>query len=327
VFEPLQPSAQAVRFHHVPWDAGRGTDFDGQAVHPNSHLLHLADRIVVLIDPGLTPLRQVKTITETIRAHCGAVFVPQHVDAFMRIACRESVWLDLAHQLDVPHDFPQMVQLDLAALLDLAKVFSHVIDFRSRFTATHSAGIACVAETLGRLSGFSPREIVLLKIAGYLHDLGKLAVPTSILEAPRGLTADEFAVMRTHTYHTYEILSAIPHLEAVAGWAAYHHERLDGNGYPFHLSGHDLCLCARIMAISDVFTALSEERPYRAGMDSQNALEIVSDMVANGSLDERLVELLRANLDEIDTIRSAGQAEARSQYAALFPTLVGEPPQ
>jgi len=112
----------------------------------------------------------------------------------------------------------------------------------------------------------------------------------------------------------------------LAAWAAYHHERLDGTGYPFHLTENDLCMSARIMAISDVFTALTEDRPYREGMDSTGALEILSGMAENASLDGRLVELLRANRDEIDAIRSGAQAEARAEYVALFPTLTAEPP-
>lgn len=80
------------------------------------------------------------------------MFVPQHVDAFLNLADKEYIWLDLAHKVCDPLEIPGVVELDLGGLLDLAKLFSHIIDFRSRFTATHSAGIAIVSETLGRLA-------------------------------------------------------------------------------------------------------------------------------------------------------------------------------
>ena len=102
-------------------------------------------------------------------------------------------------------------------------------------------------------------------MAGNFHDLGKLVIPNSILEKPGKLNDEEFALMKQHTYFTYSILTTIGGIQEIAEWAAFHHERLDGNGYPFHLNASKLSTGARIMAVADIVTTLAEDRPLPAG--------------------------------------------------------------
>ena len=96
-------------------------------------------------------------------------------------------------------------------------------------------------------------EIQDLKIAGYLHDLGKLAVPKEILEKPGKLTATEFNIVKTHAYYGYRTLETVRGLEKINNCGTLHHECLDGSGYPFHLNGDNLSIGSRIMAIADIF--------------------------------------------------------------------------
>jgi len=95
-----------------------------------------------------------------------------------------------------------------------------------------------------------------MEIAGYFHDLGKLRVPKEILEKPGKLSTEEFNIIKSHTYHTYRILSHIPNFETINWWASFHHERLNGSGYPFRINAFNFPLGSRIMAIADVFTLL-----------------------------------------------------------------------
>jgi HD-GYP domain-containing protein (c-di-GMP phosphodiesterase class II) len=198
--------------------------------------------------------------------------------------------------------------------VDLAMIFSRIIDFRSRFTALHSAGVAKTAEKLAQLVGFSPYECKMMLIAGYLHDLGKIAIDSDVLEKPARLDEDEFNKMRAHTFYTYYSLEPLEQLRTINTWASFHHEKLDGSGYPFHIAGDSLPVGSRIMAVADVFTAITEDRPYRKGMEFDNAKKVLNNMVADNALDGRIVKLLLENYHELDEIRKTAQDEAAGQY-------------
>lgn len=318
-FPPMAEAAQLVRYHHTRWSHTTDADPAGLEVPLGSQVLHLADRIEVLITSQQYVLSQVKDISETIAGQRGGYFHPQLVDAFLRLASREYLWLDVrSPRIDdlLRREFNLPVwELSLTELRQLAELLARIIDFKSPFTSTHTAGVAAASVELARLLSFSTAEQELIAIAGYLHDLGKLAIPAEILEKPAALSDEEFDMMRSHTYHTRRILETIPGLETIAGWAAGHHERLDGSGYPFHLS--DLSLGARVIAVADVFTAVSEDRPYRAGMEPRRVCQVLKDMVADGKLDERLVSLLIEHFDQIDDARREAQATASQRYAEI----------
>jgi HD-GYP domain-containing protein (c-di-GMP phosphodiesterase class II) len=151
-----------------------------------------------------------------------------------------------------------------------------------------------------------------------LHDLGKLAIPTSVLEKPGALTPAEYALIRGHTYHTYRSLEAVRGLEEMAAWAAFHHERLDGTGYPFRLQAEDLCTEARLMAVADVYTAISEDRPYRKGMQRPAAGQLLRKMVTNGALDGSIVDCLCDNIAAVEEARIEAQTTAVARYEAFW---------
>ena len=319
--EFLSDEAWLVRFHHVMWLDGEGSEFKGHKVPKGSHILHLSDRVAVLVKGGTDVLGQVDFVLRVVEEHKGSMFVPEFVDALKSLARKESFWLDIASpklkEIVTRRRPASELELDLKALLTIGRILSRVIDFRSPFTATHTAGVASTAEALARAVGFSSREQVLMRLAGYLHDLGKLAVPAEILEKPGKLTQEEFNVIRSHTYHTYRTLENIPGLELVNIWGALHHERLDGTGYPFHLAADDLPLGSRIMAVADVFTALTEDRPYRKGMSPKEALRILEQMAKEGGLDPEVVLALKRNAEEIDQIRRQWQEQATKEFKAL----------
>ncbi len=315
-FPPLTDVASLVEHHH---SAYRDRD---ESTPAGANLLHLADRVDVLLDHRQPLLSQVPGICERIQAESGQMFDPLAVTAFLILARRESFWLDLApNLLDralLKLDKTIAVDLNLTNLMDFARLFGQIIDFRSRFTATHSSGVAATAEAIAGLVGMSRAEGRLLKVAGYLHDLGKLAIPTEVLEKPGRLTSEEYDLVRSHTFHTYRILETVKGLETLAAWAAFHHERLDGTGYPFRCSDEELGINSRIMAVADVFTAITEDRPYRAGMDSQATARVLTGMAESGGLDRRLVKLLLDNFASVDAVRRQAQADATRSYKEFW---------
>lgn len=321
-FDLFSDMATLIRYHHLDWTDGLGAAWEGEAVPMGSHLLHLADRVDTLIDRERNILGQAREICRKIEEHAGSLFVPELVGAFKSLAAREYFWLDatapsidqiLCRSVRLP-----TIELDLDGLLSLAQLFAHIIDFKSPFTSTHSSGLAATAGTLAEFVGFSPAECQQMRIAGYLHDLGKLAIPAEILQKPAALTEEEFALMRSHALHTRRILESISDLDTINDWASSHHERLDGQGYPFHEGDQDLSLGARIMAVSDVFTALTEERPYQETMTSHEALQVLQRLADRLALDPKMVSLLSLHFEEVDSRRKEAQDASWQEYQRIM---------
>ncbi|MDD5676009.1 MAG: HD domain-containing protein, partial [Chitinivibrionales bacterium] len=181
LFGPLSSLAPIIKNHHAFWNNGNDSPETGGPVLPESHLLHLADRIAVLIDMNAEILGQVKNICNKIEEQSRNMFKPELVEVFLSLAQKEYFWLDTKSSSIYRHlrrkARSKSIVMDLEQLNSLAMLFAKVIDFRSSFTATHSSGVAASAAHLAQLCGFSERECRMMKIAGFLHDLGKLAVP------------------------------------------------------------------------------------------------------------------------------------------------------
>jgi len=312
IFEPFSRIAEIVRYHHLPWA------YTDKTVPIESHIIHLADRIAVQIADDREVLSQADVIRAAISMHTPSRFAPGPVEAFMMASLRDEFWMDVM-SLDIDARLARLVEpvnvvLDRESVLGLAAMFGVVVDFRSRFTAVHTAGVSSVAGALGRLMGMDDPSLWKMQVAGNLHDLGKLAIPIEIINKPGKLDKDEFDLMKRHTYYTHSLLSRLPGMEEINDWASYHHERLDGKGYPFHKEAGELPLGSRIMSVADVFTALSEDRPYRPGMDPAMTFRIMDWMTDNGALDRHVLEALKDNMEDVGAERSLAQETARIMY-------------
>jgi putative nucleotidyltransferase with HDIG domain len=317
-------AADIVRHHHTPWQHGRGTERDGEPVPFASHIVCLADAAERAIDRELPILEQNDFITRQLRVLAGKHLHPDCVDAFQEVARCEAFWLDCVSQriysiLLGQMDWPSLT-VDGATIERIAEIFARVVDAISQWTATHSAGVSAVAAALARRLGFSPREQTLMRGAGYLHDIGKLSVPGRILEKAGPLAPQEWAIVKGHTYHTFCILGSIGGMPQLTEWAAFHHERIDGAGYPFRHAGDDLTLGSRVMAVADSFAAITEARPYRQPLELGPALATLDADAAGGALDGDVVAILRRDGQEIHA--AAQQARARynekQQHLAAF---------
>ncbi|HVP12817.1 MAG TPA: HD domain-containing phosphohydrolase [Phycisphaerae bacterium] len=172
---------------------------------------------------------------------------------------------------------------------------STALDARDPLTAIHSVNVANYAMGIGEVLGLDRADLNRLRIAGLVHDIGKIGVPEVLLVKPGRLTSEEYAEMKQHAEHSRRILSQIEFtddLKGVDAIAAAHHERPDGSGYPDGLLGEEVPLLARILAVADVFDALTQTRHYRKSMGAVEAFDILNDMVP-GALDERCVDALR----------------------------------
>lgn len=322
----LADVAVLVRYHHIPWNWGSGSEYDEHYVPVGCQVIHLADRVSVLIDPRRNIMPQALSICERIIHGSGEHFKKEIVEIFLEIASREYFWLDVASPERglYPNSPMDRETIDTTGLLEYARLFSKVVDYRNPFTVSHSAGVAATAAELARFARFSGRECVMMKIAGYLHDLGKLAIPEEIIGSVSKLSKEDFDYMKCHSYYTYHALENVRGLELINTWAAFHHERLDGNGYPYHLTEKDLSLGTRIIAVADVCSAMIEDRPHRKGMPSKRTSQMVQTMAENSELDANLVLVLLANYQEINSRRIEAQDRASSEYERIIGELKPE---
>jgi putative nucleotidyltransferase with HDIG domain len=166
-------------------------------------------------------------------------------------------------------------RLDDRGLDDVAAAFAEIIDAKSPFTYRHSSNVALYAECIGDRLGLGTAMQRKLKRAGLLHDVGKVGISNRILDKAGPLTKAERRTVEQHPVHTWEILKRIGAFAGFARAASLHHEKLDGSGYPWRLGGAELDLTARILAVADVYEALTASRPYRKGMTPDEAISIM----------------------------------------------------
>lgn len=320
----LAPAAPIVRHHHRDW-----CDCDGSIGDPDvldAQILLLADWVERLVRRDCFILSQMESITARIRSMEKTIFHPDVVELFVRASDREEFWLDVAsprlYGLLLREGPLRSIEIPFEDIASIAGAMQKIIDFRSPFTATHSAGVAECAALLTGHFGYMETEVKLMHLAGHVHDLGKLIIPNAILEKQGKLTREEFQVVKQHTYFTYEVLLSIDRLERVAEWAAFHHEKLDGTGYPFRVGAEKINTGSRIMAVADIFTALTEDRPYRPGMPLDKALAILTEQADSGKIEPRVVTLLGDHAKEISQQVKEAQLESMRFYTKHFTDAV-----
>lgn len=315
----LKAAAEIIKFHHIFWEEQSNGFFENYKIPLSSHILHLADRIDILINRNQEILNQRKNIKDMINNGNRTMFMPEAIEAFNNLVPKLYFWFDIVNpylsDLIKKHMSSYKVDINSSSLQPYANIAHRIIDFRSKFTATHSIGVATSASTLAIKLGFSADDCELMHSAGLMHDLGKLCIPESILEKPGPLDQYEYNLIKSHTYHTYRILNSIPGLDKVRDWASFHHEKLSGTGYPFALKGDRLDLGSRILAVSDMFTALAEERPYRKAMSLESTMDVINN---SKDLDFDVKACLNKNIEEVNEIRKMSQENVFKSSHEIF---------
>ncbi|MGE5546561.1 MAG: HD domain-containing phosphohydrolase [Solirubrobacterales bacterium] len=293
--------------HHTPWAdlQRRGTEHSVALV---ANLLFLCDRTDVVRAHGVA---EGKAIVDVLTRYRGTHFAPELMAVFSEEARREAFWFALDEPTlrervaDGMKNAPSVL-LSPQEVKGLAGMFGHIIDAKSPYTERHSQGVARVALRLGARWHLPEETLDQLEVAALLHDLGKLRVPDELLEKQGPLTADERRRMARHSFDTYEVLRRVFGDGPIAQWAAFHHEYVSGQGYPFHREGQELPIEARIIAVADVLQALAQKRPYRAPLTSDEIAAILDGMVFGGKLDG---EVVRAVKDDLEGCRREALAE------------------
>ena len=283
-----------ILYHHENYD---GSGFYGKKsdeIPLMSKILSFADHLDFNFDLNDHSFENKAKITIFTKNNTSSLFDPKVVEAFNRICESTSFWLDLQevtiNQSLIDYIPKRNIQLKWSEIFEITNVFSKIIDAKSHFTFNHTGGLIEKIETMAKYYKFNKTKVIKLKIAASLHDLGKLAVPNKILEKKGPLTLDEFDVVKIHTYFTHFTLRNLEGFQDIERWAYCHHEKLDGSGYPYGLKADELGFEERMMGCMDIYQALTEDRPYRKGIDHDHAISIMQTMVSNNFIDASITQ-------------------------------------
>lgn len=289
----LKKRVNVIKYHHEAYDGSGFFGLRGSEIPMISQIIFFTDYLENKFELEKIDVNSRKEICNFVRDMSGRIFNPEICSIFLEILNNESFILDLKNDFINMALNRQMNQfyldLSLEEILKVTDIFSSIIDSKSKFTRKHSKGIAEKASMMADYYKYDIEQKTKLIIAADLHDLGKLAIPNSILDSPRKLTEDEFFMIKSHTYYTRAALSQIDGFDDITEWASNHHEKLNGAGYPYGKKGDELDFNSRLMGCIDIYQALTEERPYRKPLKHTTVMNIMNDMVQGGYIDGSVV--------------------------------------
>ena len=288
-------TAEAIHALDEHWDgSGYPERLCGEHIPLLARILAVAQHLDVFASE-----RDKQTALQVLRERSGRWFDPELVEAASELDCTGRLWNHCLASDDSevtreavlalePDEFHGVGPREVDRICE---AFADVVDAKSPFTYRHSVGVAEVATALATVLQLAPERVQLVRRAALLHDLGKLAISNTILDKQTDLDATEWEEVLKHPRLTREILARIEPFAELASIAGAHHEKLDGSGYPDRLTAEELSLEARIVAVADVYQALTERRSYREGMSHKDAMKILTRLAAN-KLDPHCVAAL-----------------------------------
>ena len=191
----------------------------------------------------------------------------------------------------VPADGQLTSALPFSETEAVLQSIARIVEQRDSHTAGHCERLAFSAVALGVAMQLDSASLISLYVGGYVHDVGKISVPDSVLFKPGKLTAEEWAIMRAHPVRGEEICFPLKSLRGVLPLIRHHHERWDGTGYPDGLRGTEIPFLARVLQIVDIYDALTHPRPYKHAYSSAHALEILQEETDRGWRDKEIASL------------------------------------
>ena len=227
-------------------------------------------------------------------------FDPKFADAFNKLN-KNNALVEKLNNSDFYtelEEFLYRVRFNPDDTQQLLKLLVYFLDFKSTVTLTHSINTSCYALSLGKRLKLSDEDLNTLFTSAIVHDIGKIATPTRILEFPGKLSPEDMGIMRYHVNHTKRILGSVVSRK-IYETASRHHEKLNGQGYPQHLDGSVLTQNQRILTVADITSALTDNRSYKGEFSKEHTLGIITKMKDEGELDPQIVKVLNDNFDEI----------------------------
>ena len=289
-----------ILYHHENYDGTGLFKISGEDIPIFSQIIHLADSMDINFNLPRLESNKREEVIRYASKNKNILFSPIVVDIFLSISHKERFWLDLSFYniTEVLNRIaPQIIyEYSWEDIIPISETFMNIIDSKSKFTYKHSKGISEKIRIMSDYYNFATEKKLKLYIAANLHDLGKLYLPNAILEKPDKLNAFEFSEIKRHPYYTKLALDKIGGFEDISSWAANHHEKLNGKGYPESLCADELDFDSRLLGVIDVYQALTEERPYRRGLSHKETMKIIYSMANGGFIDNQIAR----DIDNVD---------------------------
>ncbi|MGM0420946.1 MAG: HD-GYP domain-containing protein [Bacillota bacterium] len=267
-----------ILYHHENYDGSGFFQKSGEEIPLFSQIIAISDHFELIYESHKKRSKLINSIQNQI----GSKFSQELFDKFLDITQHESFWLNLKDQYilkAIERESPQFSgDYSYQELHELTAIFSDIIDSKSQFTRDHSSKLSDKAGIMADYYGFNEVKRSKFMIAADLHDLGKLAVPNKILDKPGRLNKYEFRKIKAHSYYTRRALDSIDGFAEITEWAANHHEKNDGTGYPYGLTRAELDFPSQLMVALDIYQALREVRPYRDSLNHEEAVNLLADM-------------------------------------------------
>ncbi|MEX2246124.1 MAG: HD domain-containing phosphohydrolase [Dehalococcoidia bacterium] len=290
-----EEAAGAVEAHHERWDGhGFPAGLVGDAIPLEGRILAAADLAESIIATETSALSARRQLPMALGRHTESALDPALVSRLLELSRSDAFWLGLYAE-DMHATLTQLrggtdSRKSRRRVQRFAEVFADIADAKGGHTVGHSRRTAEGAERLAEALELDDGHIEMVRIAALLHDVGLLGVPARIMSKPDILSVTEMQLMRRHPSNSETVLQELAGFEEIALWVARHHERPDGKGYPEMLTGEEIPLESRIIAVADVHAALIAERPHRRAISETDATEILLG-AAGTQLDPELARL------------------------------------
>jgi len=281
-----------ILYHHERADGG-GLFGKKEGEFPlGAQLIAIADMIDVNRHLQRLPLENISLLKKEIETQRSKCYTKTAADVMLSILNTDTI-LSINDE-NINKTVKQLlpvweVEAEDEALMRLAGLSAKIIDYASVFTRKHSVQIANKAWLMSNYYNFDNTKKAKTYLAATMHDLGKLYTPTEVLEKPGKLDENEFIIIKAHVKGTYDLLSVITGFEDICRWASCHHEKLDGTGYCFEKNADELDFISRLLACTDIYQAVSEERPYHPARNHSDTMQVLFNMAQKGLIDSNIV--------------------------------------
>ncbi|MBU5590344.1 HD domain-containing protein [Clostridium sp. MSJ-4] len=300
-FPQFRDLNKIILYHHENYNGSGPLSITSNSIPIESQIIRMADLIDSIFNRKTPSYNQKNNIINWINQNTNIIFNPMLVDIFNRISIRDNFWFNIENISFIPSIFTSIIPdlniyISLDEFREISLIFAKIIDSISPFTAKHSIDIGNLAYIVSKYIGYEEEKCTKMEIAGFLHDIGKIAIPPDILSKPGALTKDEYSIIKSHVYYTNIILKNIKNAEDITEWASNHHEKLNGDGYPIRLNAKNLSMESRLLAVCDIYQALTEKRPYRNGLSPKESFDILDKMSKENLVCNKALDILKGTL-------------------------------
>lgn len=285
-----------IKYHHERADGNGPFQIPLNKISLFSQLIHIIDWVDVHYDLESMSYQEYEIMLEDMKKNIHIIYSQECFEAFQKTITFDIIKNTVQHLNELLEKQVDDIYQDFSntELYQICLLFARIIDSKSPFTKRHSVGVAGKAAQMAIFYQYDEDMITKIFFSGALHDVGKLVIDRDILEKPACLTDQEYTYIQTHAYYSYKILSDMG-LGDIVHWSSFHHEKLDGSGYPFGKKAHELDFIDRLLACCDIYQALIEERPYKQPLTHKEAISIMNEMAQGQKIDSKIVK-------DIDTV-------------------------